>query len=72
MARTESAGSLRADARRNHEQVLTAARESFLEAGPGVPLEEVARRAGVGIATLYRRFGDKSRLRSADTLYIPS
>ncbi|HEY4626945.1 MAG TPA: helix-turn-helix domain-containing protein, partial [Blastococcus sp.] len=68
MARTESAGSLRADARRNHEQVLTAARESFLEAGPGVPLEEVARRAGVGIATLYRRFGDREGLLRAVVL----
>jgi AcrR family transcriptional regulator len=53
---------LRADARRNHEQVLAAARELFVEAGPGVPLEEVARRAGVGIATLYRRFGDREGL----------
>jgi len=68
VARTESAGSLRADARRNHEQVLTAARESFLEAGPGVPLEEVARRAGVGIATLYRRFGDREGLLRAVVL----
>jgi AcrR family transcriptional regulator len=58
----ESAGRLRADARRNHEQVLAAAREVFLAAGPGVPLEDVARRAGVGIATLYRRFGDREGL----------
>jgi len=58
----ESAGGLRADARRNHEQVLAAAREAFVEAGPGVPLEDVARRAGVGIATLYRRFGDREGL----------
>jgi AcrR family transcriptional regulator len=63
VARTvESAGGLRADARRNHEQVLAAAREAFVEAGPGVPLEDVARRAGVGIATLYRRFGDREGL----------
>ena len=57
-----SVGRLRADARRHHEQVLTAAREAFLSAGPGVPLDDVARRAGVGIATLYRRFGDREGL----------
>jgi len=57
-----SAGRLRADARRNHEQVLAAAREAFLSAGPGVPLDDVARQAGVGIATLYRRFGDREGL----------
>jgi AcrR family transcriptional regulator len=55
-------GRLRADARRNHEQVLAAAREVFVERGPGAPLEEVAGRAGVGIATLYRRFGDREAL----------
>ena len=64
----ESAGDLRADARRNHHQVLVAAREAFLEAGPGVPLENVARRAGVGIATLYRRFGDRDGLLRAVVL----
>jgi AcrR family transcriptional regulator len=58
----ESTGGLRADARRNHEQVLAAAREAFVEGGAGVPLEDVARRAGVGIATLYRRFGDREGL----------
>jgi AcrR family transcriptional regulator len=58
----EGPGRLRADARRNHEQVLTAAREVFVDGGPGAPLEEVARRAGVGIATLYRRFGDREAL----------
>jgi AcrR family transcriptional regulator len=59
---------LRADARRNHEQVLVAARETFVAAGPGVPLEEVARRAGVGIATLYRRFGNRTGLLRAVVL----
>jgi len=58
----DSAGHLRADARRNHEQVLAAARELFVEFGPSVPLEDIARRAGVGIATLYRRFGDREGL----------
>jgi AcrR family transcriptional regulator len=53
---------LRADARRNHEQLLTAARDVVVERGPAAPLEEVARRAGVGIGTLYRRFPDRAAL----------
>jgi AcrR family transcriptional regulator len=59
---------MRADARRNHEQVLAAAREVFVERGAGAPLEEVAGRAGVGIATLYRRFGDREGLLRAVVL----
>jgi AcrR family transcriptional regulator len=53
---------LRADARRNHEQLLAAARDVFVERGAGAPLEEIARRAGVGIGTLYRRFADRPSL----------
>ena len=53
---------LRADARRNEEQVLQAARDLFVERGIDCPLEEIARRAGVGIGTLYRRFGDRDGL----------
>jgi AcrR family transcriptional regulator len=53
---------LRADARRNQEQVLRAARELFVERGIDCPLDEVARRAGVGIGTLYRRFRDRDAL----------
>ena len=53
---------LRADAARNSERIARAAREVFAEHGPDAPLEEVARRAGVGIATLYRRFPDKAGL----------
>ena len=53
---------MRADARRNLEQLLGAARDLVAERGPDVPLEEVARRAGVGIATLYRRFPDRDSL----------
>lgn len=53
---------MRADARRNHELLLTAARDVFVERGPDAPLEEIARRAGVGIATLYRRFADRETL----------
>jgi AcrR family transcriptional regulator len=54
--------SLRADARRNRAQILAAAREVFVQQGADAPLDEVARRAGVGIATLYRRFPDRSAL----------
>lgn len=53
---------LRADARRNQEQVLEAARELFVERGIDCPLEEVARRAGVGIGTLYRHFPTRQAL----------
>jgi AcrR family transcriptional regulator len=66
--RTDAAVDLRADARRNHEQLLDAAREVFVERGPGAPLEEVAGRAGVGIATLYRRFPDREALLRAVVL----
>jgi AcrR family transcriptional regulator len=53
---------MRADARRNLEQLLGAGRDLVAERGADVPLEEVARRAGVGIATLYRRFPDRDSL----------
>lgn len=59
---TESTSPLRADARRNRAQIIAAAREAFLEFGIHAPLEEIARRAGVGIATLYRRFPDRRTL----------
>lgn len=59
---TESRTRLRADARRNREQIITAAREVFLDQGIHGSLEEIARRAGVGIATLYRRFPDRHML----------
>jgi AcrR family transcriptional regulator len=56
---------LRADATRNREAVLAAAREVFAESGLDAPLEEIARRAGVGIATLYRRFPSREQLIAA-------
>lgn len=52
----------RADARRNQEKVLAAAREAFLEGGESTSLEEIARRAGVGIGTLYRHFPNRQAL----------
>jgi AcrR family transcriptional regulator len=58
----------RADARRNQAQLLAAAREVFVERGPTAPLDEVARRAGVGIGTLYRRFADRETLLKAVVL----
>ncbi|WP_188316450.1 TetR/AcrR family transcriptional regulator [Solihabitans fulvus] len=62
MSEREQGARLRADARRNREQVLAAARDVFLEQGPDAPLDEIARRAGVGIGTLYRRFPDRDSL----------
>ncbi|HEY6748845.1 MAG TPA: helix-turn-helix domain-containing protein, partial [Mycobacteriales bacterium] len=56
---------MRADALRNSELLLQAARDVFVERGPDASLEEIARRAGVGIATLYRRFGDRQALMHA-------
>ncbi|MGA3155305.1 MAG: TetR/AcrR family transcriptional regulator [Streptosporangiaceae bacterium] len=56
---------MRADAVRNREAVLTAAREAFAEDGLEAPLEQIARRAGVGIGTLYRRFPAREQLIAA-------
>jgi AcrR family transcriptional regulator len=53
---------LRADAQRNRERIVVAAREVFRERGLYAPLEEVASRAGVGVATLYRRFPTRADL----------
>lgn len=53
---------LRVDAARNHERIVLAAGRAFEEVGPAVSLEEVARRAGVGVATVYRRFGNRDLL----------
>ncbi|MEU7742923.1 TetR/AcrR family transcriptional regulator [Nonomuraea sp. NPDC049158] len=49
----------RADALRNSDRIVRAAITALHESGTAVPLEEIARRAGVGIATVYRRFGDR-------------
>lgn len=53
---------LRADAARNAERILRAARDVYGELGPDAPIEAIARRAGVGERTLYRRFPTKAEL----------
>ncbi len=61
---------LRADASRNRERILTAAREVFTESGPEAPLDEIAKRAGVGSATLYRNFPDRTALIRQVALFV--
>lgn len=63
---------MRADALRNRERIVVAAREMFVEQGPDVALDEVARRAGVGNATLYRHFADRHELLHRVTLHVMS
>jgi AcrR family transcriptional regulator len=53
---------LRADARRNYDKLITAAREAFGEVGSSASLEDIARQAGVGIGTLYRHFPTRQAL----------
>ena len=53
---------LRADARRNRDRLLQAARDAFAEFGFAVPLDEIAARAGVGPGTVYRHFATKEAL----------
>jgi AcrR family transcriptional regulator len=55
----------RADARRNYEKVVAAARDAFAEGGTATSLEEIARRAQVGIGTLYRHFPSRQALLEA-------
>ena len=58
----------RADARRNYDKLVAAAREAFAEDGVEASLEEIARRAGVGIGTLYRHFPSRQDL--FDAVYL--
>jgi|SRR4051812_10661271 len=64
MSTTETQGSAltrrpkRADARRNYDKLIAAGREAFTERDSSASLEDIARRAGVGIGTLYRHFPD--------------
>src|SRR4051794_41954669 len=60
MPRTEPR--LRKDAERNRQRILDAAQELFAERGQAVTLNEIARHAGVGVGTVYRRFPDKDEL----------
>jgi AcrR family transcriptional regulator len=52
----------RADAARNFDSIIRAAREEFTERGADGPMENIARRAGVGVATLYRNFPTRESL----------
>ncbi|MFD8547424.1 TetR/AcrR family transcriptional regulator [Streptomyces sp. NPDC059649] len=63
---------LRADALRNRERIIAAARETMVEFGADVPFDEIARRAGVGNATLYRHFADRLELIHHVTLSVMS
>jgi AcrR family transcriptional regulator len=56
---------MRADARRNHDKLVAAARAAFTADGTSAPLEDVAERAGVGIGTLYRHFATRQALLEA-------
>ncbi|MFI5658428.1 TetR/AcrR family transcriptional regulator [Streptomyces sp. NPDC051684] len=53
---------LRADAERNRQRIIAAAREVFAERGVEVTLDDIARHAGVGVGTVYRRFADREEL----------
>jgi AcrR family transcriptional regulator len=59
---TTSARPLRRDAERNRQRILTAAGELFAERGLAVTLDDIARHAGVGVGTVYRRYPDKELL----------
>jgi len=56
---------LRVDAERNRQRVVAAAREAFAELGIEAPMDEIARRAGVGVGTLYRRYPTRGDLIAA-------
>ncbi|HWE82515.1 MAG TPA: helix-turn-helix domain-containing protein [Gaiellaceae bacterium] len=56
---------MRADARRNYEKIVLAARSLFAEVGTSAPLEDIAERAEVGIGTLYRHFPTRQALLEA-------
>jgi AcrR family transcriptional regulator len=60
---------MRADGRRNYEHILATARAAFTELGPDVPLDVIARRAGLGNATVYRHFATRDVL--IEAVYRP-
>jgi len=53
---------LRADAERNRQRILTAAAEVFAERGLDVSLDDIAKHAGLGVGTVYRRFPTEGKL----------
>ena len=57
----------RADAARNFDAILAAGRKAFAAGGTDVSLDEIARQAGVGVATLYRNFPSREDLAEAST-----
>jgi AcrR family transcriptional regulator len=61
---------MRADASRNRDRIVAAAREAFVEHGTEVTFDEIARRAGVGNATVYRHFADRTELIRQVTLEV--
>ena len=61
---------LRLDAARNQERIVAAAAAAFAQLGADVTLEEVARRAGVGVATVYRRFRNRDQLVRAVVAHV--
>ena len=65
---TSPTGALRADARRNRQRLLEIAHEAFVENGVSASMDDIARRAGVGIGTLYRHFPNRQALLEA--LYV--
>ncbi|MBY8877187.1 TetR/AcrR family transcriptional regulator [Actinacidiphila acidipaludis] len=56
---------MRADAQRNYDRLLLEAKQAFIVHGTEVPLEDIARHAGVGVGTLYRHFPDRYALMNA-------
>ncbi|MGW8374490.1 TetR/AcrR family transcriptional regulator [Streptomyces sp. ODS28] len=70
MAGTAAPHKERADAVRNRERIVAAAREALVVHGPEAPLDEIARAAGVGNATLYRHFPDREALLRAVVLAV--
>ena len=65
MAKTNRDGPVRADARRNLAVVLEAAKDVFATSGVDAPVREIAGKAGVGVATIYRHFPERSDLIAA-------
>jgi AcrR family transcriptional regulator len=65
LAKTNRDGPVRADARRNLAAVLEAAKDVFATSGVDAPVREIAGKAGVGVATIYRHFPERSDLIAA-------